>query len=409
MKMFKAVLLLTLLFAAFGIGVLAQDMDRDGIPDHLDRRPTVASYYDHSGATKINPADQAAGVDTDNDGIPDNLDQRPWVAGYYQHSGMAKVNPLSAGADTDMDGIPDNLDARPWVASYYQHSATPKFDAAMQTGDVDTDNDGLPDRIDSRPSVATYYQANMTAPAPKKMEGDADNDGVVNSKDKCPGTPVGARVDAVGCPMDSDGDGVYDGLDKCPNTPAGTKVNASGCPLDSDGDGVVDSEDKCPNTPAGVKVDATGCPLDSDNDGVPDHIDKCPNTPQGIPVDEFGCPKIMKKGEKITLQIEYATNSYEPDQKSKDILNGIAQTMKDFPEIKIAVNGFTDNVGGDSYNQKLSENRAKGVQDYLAAQGVDRGRMKAKGFGEDQKYFVGDNNTDEGRQKNRRVEVESVE
>ena len=98
MKAFKAVLLLTMLFAAFSMGALAQDLDRDGIPDNLDRRPTVASYYDHQGAVKINPADQPAGTDSDNDGIADNLDQRPWVAGYYMHSGVAKTNPLNAGA-----------------------------------------------------------------------------------------------------------------------------------------------------------------------------------------------------------------------------------------------------------------------------------------------------------------------
>jgi len=48
--------------------------------------------------------------------------------------------------------------------------------------------------------------------------------------------------------------------------------------LDSDGDGVPDSIDECPNTPIGVEVDAKGCPIDSDGDGVPDYLDKCPNT-----------------------------------------------------------------------------------------------------------------------------------
>ena len=55
--------------------------------------------------------------------------------------------------------------------------------------------------------------------------------------------------------------------------------------MDSDGDGVGDAMDKCPGTPAGVKVDAVGCPLDSDKDGVPDYLDKCPGTPAGVKVD----------------------------------------------------------------------------------------------------------------------------
>ena len=95
-------------------------------------------------------------------------------------------------------------------------------------------------------------------------------------------------------PRDTDGDGVYDHLDKCPNTPRGTKVDAVGCPVDidadSDGDGVPDSKDKCPGTPRGATVDWKGCPVDSDGDGVPDHKDDCPDTPKGVPVDKFGCP-----------------------------------------------------------------------------------------------------------------------
>lgn len=95
-----------------------------------------------------------------------------------------------------------------------------------------------------------------TPAAPK----DSDNDGVVDSKDQCPMTPAGVRVDANGCSIDDDNDGVLNNVDQCPNTPSGTKVDATGCAIkDSDNDGVVDSKDMCPDTPAGVKVDAKGC------------------------------------------------------------------------------------------------------------------------------------------------------
>ena len=67
---------------------------------------------------------------------------------------------------------------------------------------------------------------------------DSDQDGVADRRDHCPDTPLAARVDSQGCPIDSDGDGVYDGLDQCPKTPAGATVDAKGCPLDSDRDGV---------------------------------------------------------------------------------------------------------------------------------------------------------------------------
>jgi len=121
---------------------------------------------------------------------------------------------------------------------------------------------------------------------------DSDHDGVPDSKDKCPNTPLGVKVDLVGCPLDTDGDGIPDYLDKCPNTPTGVAVDSTGCPLDADKDGVPDYLDKCPNTPLNAKVDTVGCPLDSDGDGVPDYRDKCPNTPKEAygHIDENGCP-----------------------------------------------------------------------------------------------------------------------
>ncbi|HET7224361.1 MAG TPA: thrombospondin type 3 repeat-containing protein, partial [Candidatus Eisenbacteria bacterium] len=119
---------------------------------------------------------------------------------------------------------------------------------------------------------------------------DSDGDGVPDGIDQCPNTPKGCKVDAKGCPIDSDGDGVCDGIDQCPNTPPGTLVNAKGCPDDDDQDGVRNEDDKCPNTPKGCKVDTNGCPIDSDGDGVCDGLDQCPNTPAGLKVDDKGCP-----------------------------------------------------------------------------------------------------------------------
>src|SRR5512143_4028668 len=78
----------------------------------------------------------------------------------------------------------------------------------------------------------------LDKPCDIPKEADSDRDGVVDSKDNCPGTPAGRKVNADGCELDSDGDGVVDGNDKCPGTPAGRKVNADGCELDSDGDGL---------------------------------------------------------------------------------------------------------------------------------------------------------------------------
>ena len=69
----------------------------------------------------------------------------------------------------------------------------------------------------------------------------------------------------------------------------------------------------------------------------------------------------------------------------------------------IAVNGYTDGIGGEAYNQKLSERRAGSVVDYFVKGGLDKSRFTAKGYGEAQP--VAPNDTKEGRAKNRRVEL----
>jgi outer membrane protein OmpA-like peptidoglycan-associated protein len=119
---------------------------------------------------------------------------------------------------------------------------------------------------------------------------DQDIDGVADARDRCPGTPTGATVDAVGCPTDTDTDGVFDGLDACAGTAPGARVDARGCPSDSDLDGILDGIDLCPDTPAGATVDPSGCPTDGDGDGVFDGLDQCADTPAGATVDARGCP-----------------------------------------------------------------------------------------------------------------------
>lgn len=148
----------------------------------------------------------------------------------------------------------------------------------------DADQDGVSDRHDRCPGTPVGASVDRTG-----CPSDSDHDAVLDGLDRCPGTPTGATVDAAGCPSDDDHDGVFNGIDRCADTPAGATVDATGCPSDGDNDGVLDGIDKCAATPAGATVDATGCPLDSDKDGVFDGIDQCPGTPAGAEVDEHGC------------------------------------------------------------------------------------------------------------------------
>jgi OmpA-OmpF porin, OOP family len=173
------------------------------------------------------------------------------------------------------------------------------------------------------------------------------------------------------------------------------------CQNDSDGDGVTDDIDKCPDTPAGVQVDAEGCPLDTDGDGVPDHQDKCPQTPQGATVDEVGCMKQL-----ILNNVEFVVDSSELTAGAKASLNQVADALRGRPDVKsISVIGHTDNTGSDAYNLRLSERRAAAVADYLRRSGASS-RFVSSGRGESQP--IADNTTEQGRARNRRVELNVV-
>ncbi len=232
----------------------------------------------------------------------------------------------------------------------------------------------------------------------EKSPADSDGDGVIDSQDKCPGTPSGTAVDSSGCPIekDSDGDGVPDSQDACPNTPSGTRVDASGCPLDSDGDGVIDSTDRCPGTPKGVAVDGRGCPRDSDGDGVSDNMDQCPDTPRGQTVNEIGCHIVFR-----LEGVNFATNSAELTGEALTRLEKAVELLRVNPTMTVRVEGHTDSRGAASYNQQLSQRRAESVVNYLVSRGISRNRMEPAGRGEESP--IASNETRQGRAQNRRV------
>ncbi|MDD3732183.1 MAG: OmpA family protein [candidate division Zixibacteria bacterium] len=302
-------------------------------------------------------------------------------------------------------------------------------------GGVDTDKDGVNDKKDQCPDTPLGAHVDK-AGCPL----DSDADGVYNGLDTCANTPVGAKVDKFGCPLDTDMDGVFDGLDKCPETPEAVPVDADGCPfdtdkdgvpdykdrepdtplgavvdeygvaIDSDKDGVPDGLDKCPDTPAGAAIDPFGCPYDADQDGVADSLDKCLGTPAGIKVDETGCPIVKRIEEKITLsnKIAFASGSFELLEGGKVVLDEIAESMRAYPDTRIKISGFADATGPADFNLELSQKRADAVKAYIVNKGVDAERMTSVGYGEDPQYFIGDNDTSEGRLMNRRVEIESI-
>jgi OOP family OmpA-OmpF porin len=151
--------------------------------------------------------------------------------------------------------------------------------------------------------------------------------------------------------------------------------------VDTDGDGVPDSRDRCPGTPAGAKVDANGCELDSDGDGVLDRLDKCPGTKAGAKVDANGCEVldvVVLKG------VNFATNSARLTAGSTAILDEAAAVLVKRGDVKTEVAGHTDNRGSAARNRVLSQERAETVMRYLISKGVNPANLTARGYGPDQ-------------------------
>ena len=171
---------------------------------------------------------------------------------------------------------------------------------------------------------------------------------------------------------------------------------------DGDNDGVVDSKDQCPNSPNGVQVDSIGCALDDDNDGVPNHADNCPDTEQGAKVKQDGCYEMLKESRNIELQVNFANNSSVIESSYISEISKIADFLKVYPQTTVVIEGYTDSRGSADYNQMLSAKRSKSVASVLVEQfKIDSTRVSSVGYGEAKP--VASNDTADGRAKNRRV------
>jgi OOP family OmpA-OmpF porin len=258
----------------------------------------------------------------------------------------------------------------------------------------------------------------------ERAPSDRDHDGILDAADACPdvaGVPTDDPA-SNGCPApkDRDHDGILDAIDACPDEP-GIKTEdpqSNGCPppQDRDKDGILDGDDACPDEP-GVATDdpqSNGCPppRDRDKDGIVDGQDACPDAPGSANPDptKNGCPEArIEQGQiKILERVEFENNSAKIRPESEKVLNAVLEVMKAHPEFsKLGVQGHTDNRGKAVYNKGLSQQRANSVVTWLVSHGIVRGRLSAAGFGMERP--IDSNDTDEGRQNNRRVEFHILE
>ncbi len=242
-----------------------------------------------------------------------------------------------------------------------------------------------PGAADYRGLVSLVFSPEEPVPPP-----DADDDRVPDDSDMCPSLPGEASEDPMmhGCPpvpSDADGDGIPDTIDACPRTPGEPSLvkKRHGCPKpqDRDSDGIVDPDDACPEQPGVESRDPAqrGCPPPK--------------------------PKVQLEQTQISIseQVQFETGTAVIHGDSSALLEQVAEVLRSHPEIQSCeVAGHTDNVGTPELNLQLSEARARAVMAWLVGHGIEATRLTARGYGETRP--LADNESEQGRARNRRVE-----
>jgi len=315
-----------------------------------------------------------------------------------------------AAAEANLEFLRYELDEGDYRrAEWHKQRALESVSRAIEVTDPNKCADPAEDKCPDEPEDVDGFQDKDGCPDP-----DNDGDTVLDVNDKCPmeaGDPANK-----GCPIqDRDKDGVADALDKCPDIPEDRDgfEDDDGCPedndKDTDGDGILDPNDMCPLEPGpGYNK---GCPvIDRDHDGIVDEVDQCPDVPGMAPT---GCPKrilVVKTDKQIEIkeQIKFAFNkALIQGALSFEILDQVAAVMISNPDIKVVIEGHTDNVASAEYNLKLSDARANAVRNALIERTIEASRMEAIGYGESRP--LASNKSSKGRAANRRVEFHIVD
>ncbi len=186
-------------------------------------------------------------------------------------------------------------------------------------------------------------------------------------------------TDQDGC---SDGDEVLD-------------MNTNPLEKDTDGDGLGDCDEK--------NVYRTN-PLVKDTDG--DGADDGKEVRDGTDPLVADVLQIQESGDIVLEGINFETNSATITQDSDPILRKALNTLRTNPDLRVEIQGHTDDVGSSAANQRLSERRANAVRDYMVQNGIDGSRMTARGYGEDQPLVQ--NDSAENRARNRRIQFRVI-
>jgi outer membrane protein OmpA-like peptidoglycan-associated protein len=280
-----------------------------------------------------------------------------------------------------------------------------------------TDTDYIDD-IGAGDNNDLYYTVMIGISVAPFGPGDSDEDGILDEFDACPdeAEDFDGFEDDDGCPdYDNDFDGIPDLEDTCP---LGAEdydgfADSDGCPdPDNDLDGILDINDTCPDEAEDKDgfLDDDGCPdIDNDGDGILDVDDKCPNKPETFNgfEDQDGCPDQINihSIEKITFtakELFYSnTATIKPEGISK--LNQALEVLSHEPDSKWRIEGHMDSQGAERFIRKISYDRAAVVFDFFTSNGISSDRFSVYGMSDD--FPIANNTNEEGREKNRRVEI----
>jgi outer membrane protein OmpA-like peptidoglycan-associated protein len=335
------------------------------------------------------------------------------------------------------------------------HGRIPNSDAVLRAGAGTGLSSGL-GTPDFRVVVGIGWEPPMVR--------DRDGDGIVDKDDTCPTEPedLDGFEDVDGCPdPDNDGDTIVDTADQCIDVPEDLDgfSDDDGCPdPDNDEDGLADTADSCPDDPedADGYADDDGCPepevtavvkvqtvdgteltvakgsIDSadksttfvgafDGGLAPGSYTILVNAPgyktadatvtvgqtpfEHVVVMEPVPTKVVVTRDRIDLKdkIYFDTGKASIQKRSHGLLDDAVQILRDYPEIqKLRIEGHTDSRGSDTFNKKLSQDRADSVMNYFIEAGIDASRLTAVGYGEENPLDPA--KTQEAYSKNRRVD-----
>ena len=397
------------------------DADGDGIQDSEDRCPDNKGYANLMGC-----------IDRDYDGIVDPDDECPDAYGELE-TGCPDIDP----SDLDGDGVKNEDDACPELRGLFTAQGCPDKDGDGIKDELDAcpelfgviEHDGCPLAIGDMMELARLYGH------PAKVEGLAERgyyksyDGKLYDKnDLYVGVVAGDVVDASGTFITSDKnymigtngyirnlDGLLVRIDdegyaftsggliskKQVNgdNQGGNRIKLGpGTTPDQPRNGLTIGRDPFNPTNGGGSNNGSGNP--NNQDIYSNTIGTKPLTPQ----EAADCNRINLQTLTAAIYFDYDASKADPNSLRQ--LNRVVDAMQKCTRLELQVGGHADSDGSSNYNYKLSERRAKAILNYITGKGISDQRLKYNAYGE--KYPMADNNTEEGKQRNRRVEIKAT-